>query len=210
MASTHLTIGQQVTGGKKEFLTYPLKKLPRTLDLDIAKENLLLVHKVFTERKIKFWLMFGTLLGAVREGNFIEWDHDVDVGVLADDFGFWFPALTELQEEGFEIIRTIVDKGKDCLVTILRKNYYIDFYVMSRYRRGWCFGNRYELKDYYSEFIEVKFLGEWFLIPSRLDEWLIEHYGKDWQVPKKNFIGNLRYKKGTRHNEYRKYIRGGV
>lgn len=40
---------------------------------------------------IKFWLYYGTLLGAKRHGAFIPWDDDIDVGIMRDD-------LTRLQE----------------------------------------------------------------------------------------------------------------
>ena len=43
------------------------------LDKKISKENLLIFKKIADKNGLKFWLSFGTLLGAVREKDFIDY-----------------------------------------------------------------------------------------------------------------------------------------
>eukprot|EP00698_Gefionella_okellyi_P004525 TRINITY_DN14152_c0_g1_i1.p1 TRINITY_DN14152_c0_g1~~TRINITY_DN14152_c0_g1_i1.p1 ORF type:complete len:208 (+),score=18.86 TRINITY_DN14152_c0_g1_i1:94-717(+) len=39
-----------------------------------------------SKHDIKYFLDFGSLLGAIRHGKLIPWDHDLDCGVLPEDF----------------------------------------------------------------------------------------------------------------------------
>jgi len=43
------------------------------------------VVTIFEEQGIKYWLDQGTLLGAIRENDFITWDDDIDLGVWKHD-----------------------------------------------------------------------------------------------------------------------------
>ncbi|MBM4440617.1 MAG: LicD family protein [Candidatus Rokubacteria bacterium] len=49
------------------------------------KDLLRFTAALLTRHRIRFWVDWGTLLGAVREGDLIAWDSDVDLGVLAED-----------------------------------------------------------------------------------------------------------------------------
>lgn len=42
------------------------------------------VCTVLSNNQIEYWVDEGTLLGFVREGYFIEWDRDIDIGVIGD------------------------------------------------------------------------------------------------------------------------------
>ena len=47
---------------------------------------LLEFDRVCTEHSVRYYLLAGTTLGAVRHGGFIPWDDDIDVGVPREDY----------------------------------------------------------------------------------------------------------------------------
>ncbi len=59
--------------------------LPMRMDYEKAHKYLLDVKKVFDEAGITYFLIFGTLLGMMREGDFISHDSHVDIGILGKD-----------------------------------------------------------------------------------------------------------------------------
>lgn len=66
------------------------------LELKILHE----IQRVCREHDIQFFLIAGTLLGAIRHGGFIPWDDDLDVAMLREDYDrFLEIAPNELGEE---------------------------------------------------------------------------------------------------------------
>lgn len=61
------------------------------------------IKEVLDKHGIEYWLDWGTLLGAVREGKIIEWDPDMELGMMESEFKKIEPILPEIEEKGFEV-----------------------------------------------------------------------------------------------------------
>lgn len=162
------------------------------LDIAISKDNLLLLKSVLDKHHVTFWLLWGTLLGAVREKNFIEHDTDTDLGCFIDDKDKLIKIIPELAELGLILIRR---KYPDDLFTFMRNDEYIDIGVFHRgrdffFRPYWEYQNNRIYGNHFDRFEEIIFLEEPFKIPNNSCSLLIKVYGKNWQKPQKDCPGD--------------------
>lgn len=81
-----------------------LRKL-QLIELDILKTFI----RICDENELKYYLMAGTLLGAVRHKGFIPWDDDIDVGMPRPDYDK-FIDLAEKELVGPYQLHTILNK----------------------------------------------------------------------------------------------------
>jgi hypothetical protein len=61
---------------------------------DELYKHMVYLTNLLSSYKIKFWISYGTLLGAIRQKNIIDYDYDFDLGILYEDY----PKVLDLSE----------------------------------------------------------------------------------------------------------------
>lgn len=74
--------------------------LIRQIQLKITR-MLIIFDLLCRKHDIKYWLIAGTLLGAVRHGGNIPWDNDADIGMLRSDYEKFLTISHELPSDMF-------------------------------------------------------------------------------------------------------------
>ncbi|XP_065673309.1 uncharacterized protein RP688 [Hydra vulgaris] len=94
--------------------------------------------KSFEKYNVFYWLDYGTLLGALRHGDIISWDHDGDISILLNDSNLE-NALTEIRSHGVEA-NSMVAQFNGFHVDIVRWNKYKNNngeWILEKYYPPW-------------------------------------------------------------------------
>ncbi len=156
----------------------------KKINRDIAAENLKIFYNIIKSAGFNYGLIFGTLLGAIRENNFIEQDEDTDIFVLKEDKNKFVELLPVFKKSGLETVRY----GNN-LLSMMRKNEYIDIYFFEEknywFKKIRTFDNKYNIKaSFLNKPVGYSFLGMNILIPNNPEKVLEKFYGKNWRIPK--------------------------
>ncbi len=170
----------KISNGVVSYKTHPLFLGIKKIDKDIAAENLLLLKEFLDKKSITFGLIAGTLLGAVREKDFISHDEDIDLFFLEEQRCSLLDLLPQMKKIGFEVARY----DRRGLLSIIRKGEYIDLYFFKklsegiRHCCGWCIPEAFLLKT-----TTIDFKGKSYVVPFDYVNYLVYQYGNNWQTP---------------------------
>lgn len=149
------------------------------------------ITEVFDKHDIFFMPMWGTLLGIIRNGDFIDHDDDVDLLMLHEDEKKLYEALVELKERGIflckqykgQIYTVVSSEGIICDIDVLRKAFF-------PYSLAYCVVlEKFRPKRLFGKYKKIDFKGLKISVPENSDEFLTYFYGESWRVPQKGVRG---------------------
>ena len=157
-------------------------------ELVLRNKGLQEIKGIFAIIKLPFFLVDGVLLGAVREKNFIKWDWDVELVVFSEiAIEFADNIIHYSKSSGFNA-EYVDDSFKNFKINLHKydtKYSIVGLYKKRKYRLRNAF--KYPAK-YFDKPISIKFLGEDYLAPNPIDDFLVFLYGENWRTPKMSSI----------------------
>ena len=77
--SNFLTVSTDITAIPKSYGNLRLLQLGSAKLLDI-------IHRICIKHNLKYFMHYGTLIGAIRHNGFIPWDDDIDICMMREDY----------------------------------------------------------------------------------------------------------------------------
>ena len=178
------------------------------------------MKKILDENNQEFFLAYGTLLGCVRNNDFIPYDNDIDIGIFYDNFDI--NIINKIKESKlFRVASQCGDIENGFEITFIHTNNVpIDIFIYYKIKDNYYYCTSFDEKIYFEKgnyctvwgqcykwghtikgLISFPFKSSHFLIPSNFEEYLEESYGKDWKIPK-----SFSYEQGIVNNYYKNLI----
>jgi hypothetical protein len=171
-------------------------------------------HSLLTVNHIDHWLNFGTLLGAVREGDLIPWDEDIDVGIWEDDVPRVLKLTKIFMSGGFKVkVNRMQESKRVCSVAIFYSHVnslHMSFNTFTE-QDGMACGVEWSGMRYPVESVktlgEIELHGRMYPCPQNPEFGLESFYGEDWRTPKiKKWIRDHAVRTSVPHPELKRMV----
>ena len=163
-----------------------------------------ILFNIFEENKIDAFLNFGSLLGMVRDNKFMEYDDDIDYGIIVDKKFSWENIEKILEQNNIYKVRQFKYNNVITEQTYKYENLTIDLFACFPekenlisyfyYRENVViYNSKYEysvasLKLYKFNNTKIIDIGNSkYKIPENAEEYLASIYSNDWKVPNPNW-----------------------
>lgn len=195
---------EKYIGTKK--VAYIEKKCKEELIND-GEKYISLVESTLQDSGALYYVYAGTLLGLIREGNFISWDFDIDYAiVITKDFP-WTRLEEIMNKSGFRKTREFVYEGsvkeQSYAIGKLNIDFFGQFYEKNHmlqysfeYRSDFMYKKENERSVYLvtlPKVVKTKKipLGSVYVsVPENSEELLAAIYNEDWRIPNPNWKSN--------------------
>jgi lipopolysaccharide cholinephosphotransferase len=189
--------------------------LPELTDKNLQRARKLLFDVVdtFDQCNILYHLEGGTLLGLVRDGELLPWDHDVDISIPAEELVKMDGCFHKLFKKGYKVTKhkSKIDFGpirkgnyqilkvKPFWISILklffpffRRSYVVlDIFIKTsdkKFTYWQAMGSVMKVyKHFYDSYEEIEYFGRRFKVPVDYKSYLREKYG-DWTITVEDWV----------------------
>ncbi len=172
------------------------------MNKEMATELFQKVIPILNDLDVPYWIDYGTLLGFVRENDFIDTDFDIDIsynGVFDT-----VKILKALEQVGFEVVQDVINvNGTEFIRKLAINKWYKNKFAFLEIVSS--FAHRKEGKmhkmirmedgkllsaatpiEYLKDFVIEDFKGCKIRVPKRSEDLIRFHYGEEWRTPVKN------------------------
>lgn len=152
------------------------------MDQEVMTENLHVLSVYLDKIDINWGPAFGTLIGVVRNNDYLSWKAVFDIYILKEDEERFKDVLWMLRDEGFDLVR----HERRGLYYLRRKNEFIKVFVLHKISSDvrHTGGSDFIHEKYLQNTVKWDFKGIELNVPAEVDEYLEFQYGTDWVIPK--------------------------
>lgn len=157
------------------------------------------LKECFKQIDYEFWIIGGVLLGHIRDGDFLQWDDEMDIATRLP-----YPEIFEWQQESsiknwlrpFEKAGFKVEVSHPKLyfgwIVRLTKRTRTDLMILEEYKGDLCYsyGQHYMYypKMMFENMDKIKIGNKDFNIPTPAEEFLYLKYGDEWRISKAKIV----------------------
>lgn len=164
------------------------------------------LYHTFKNSEYEYFYTYGTLLGLVRDGKFIPYDNDLDLGMIKTETFEWESFQKFMEKNGFKKIREFSWDGKvteqaysykkltfDIFLYeyVKEKNKMITYSYFNNRKNEYTSVHDVSVEGYYNtpinDFRYIESHGVKFRIPEEPEILLREVYEETWKIPIENW-----------------------
>ena len=163
------------------------------MDIQKGEKSILEIKELMDDLDVIFFLRHGTCLGAVRDGQLIPWDDDIDIGSIIGmnnlDEKSIYKIIDSFKLNGF---KTEVSESPFHISVSLSKSGIPIDWTCYKILQGYIY--QYPAVkipvNLYDDLKPISFLGSSFFVPNPPEKYLSLKYGSEWMTPKKTGYEN--------------------
>jgi hypothetical protein len=169
-----------------------IKSMVYYIDKDKCFTIMCEIDDICKKYGVRYYFSEGTALGIYRNGDLIDWDDDIDIGMEESQYNeFVEKCIPELVNRGYYLIYNYIPAINGHLLSFLKNGQLIDIENVKVGKK--CISKLGKLCDellpHIQKLTEKEWRGRKFPVPE--ESYYVYLYGKDWRIPKKTKNQNV-------------------